>query len=200
MCCKFFLARRGENYKLPLPLSTFRTSETTVWGMPTSATEQAGHAIPLGLPRADGLETSVNVPTSPGSCPLEGRALTFSSPVPVVAAAVSLEDSNVVGITHGDVHSLDRVSSITMNDMLESEERRDDMFNNASQEQADGKIGQHDAKIQSFQERIDKAEELIHDLEVIIVDRQEDDKALTTRRHVAITTQLAAKRKRIQGG
>jgi hypothetical protein len=167
--------------------------------MSTSVTEQADQEIPLGLPRADALETSANVPASPTSCPLEGRALTFSSPVPVVAAAVSLEESNVVGITHGDVHSLDRLASITMNDMLQEEDRHDDMLKKAAHEQAGGKIGQHDAKIQSFQERIDQAEEQIHDLEVIMVDRQEDGKALTTRRAAAITAQLVAKRKRIQG-
>jgi len=49
VCCKFFLARRGENYKLPFPLITFRTSETTVWDMPTSVTEQGGQEIPLGF-------------------------------------------------------------------------------------------------------------------------------------------------------
>ncbi len=111
MCCKFFLACRRETYKLPLPL-------ITLWGMSTSATEQACQEIPLGLSRSDALETSTNVPDSPTTCPLEGRALTFSSPVLVVAAAVSLEESNVVGITHGDVHSLHRLDSITMNDML----------------------------------------------------------------------------------
>ena len=84
-----------------------------------------------------------------------------------------------------------------MNDMLEEEDRRDDMPNKAAHEQAGGKIGQLDAKIQSFQERIDQAEEQIHDLEVIMVDRQEDGKALTTRRAAAITAQLVAKRKRI---
>ena len=67
--------------------------------MPTSATEQGGQEIPLGLPRADALETSVNVPASPASRPLEGRVLTFSSPVSVVVVTVSLEESNVVGIT-----------------------------------------------------------------------------------------------------
>ena len=170
-----------------------------MWGMPTSATEQAGLEIPLGLPRADALETSANVPASPATSPLEGRALTFSSPMPVVAAAVSLEESNAVGITHGDVHSQDRLASITMNDMFEAEDRRDEMYKKAAHEPAGGKIGQHDAKIQSFQERIDQAEEQIHDLEVIMVDHQEDGKALTTRRAAVITAQLVSKRKRIQG-
>ena len=167
--------------------------------MPTSATEQAGQEIPLGLPRADALETSANVPVSPATSPLEGRALTFSSPMPVVAAAVSREDSNAVGITHGDVHSQDRLASITMNDMFEAEDRRDEILKKAAHEPAGSKIGQHDAKIQSFQERIDQVEEQIHDLEVIMVDRQEDGKALTTRRAAAITAQVVAKRTRIQG-
>ncbi len=77
-----------------------------------------------------------------------------------------------------------------MNDMLEEEDRHDDMLKKAAHEQAGGKIGQYDAKIQSFQERIDQTEEQIHDLEVIMVDRQEDGKALTTRRAADITDRL----------
>jgi hypothetical protein len=167
--------------------------------MSASATEQASQEIPLGLSRTDSVETTVNLPASPDSCPLEGRALTFSSPVTVVVAAVSLEHSNTVGITDGDVHSEDRIDSINMNEMLDTEDRREEMLQKVPQEQAGGKIGQHDAKIQSFQERIDQAEEQIHDLEVIMVDLQEDGKDLTTRRATVITAQLVAKRKRIQG-
>jgi hypothetical protein len=167
--------------------------------MSASATEQASQEIPLVLTLTDVVETAVNLPTSPDSCPLEGRALTFSSPVPVVVTTVSLEHSNTVGITDGEVHSEDRIDSINMNEMLDTEDRREEMLQKVPQEQAGGKIGQHDAKIQNFQERIDQAEEQIHDLEVIMVDRQEDGKAMTTRRSAAITTQLVAKRKRIQG-
>ncbi len=128
--------------------------------MSTSVTEQADQEIPLGLPRADALETSDNVPASPTSCPLEGRALTFSSPVPVVAVAVSRGEQ--CSRHHAwRCSSLDRLASITMNDMLEEEDRHDDMLKKAAHEQAGGKIGQHDAKIQSFQERIDQAEEQI---------------------------------------
>lgn len=150
--------------------------------MSASATQQAGQEIPLGVPRTDAVETAVNLPASPDTCPLEGRALTFSSPVPVAVSAGSLEQSNEVGITDGDAHSDDRVASINMNEMLDAEERREEMLQKTPQEQSGGKIGQHDAKILSFQEKIDQAEEQIHDLEVIMVDRQEDSKVLTTRR------------------
>ena len=167
--------------------------------MSDSVTQQGGREIPLVVPRTDTVETAVNLPVSPDTCPLEGRALTFSSPVPVAVSAGSLEQSNEVGITDGDAHSDDRVASINMNEMLDAEERREEMLQKTPQEQSGGKIGQHDAKILSFQEKIDQAEEQIHDLEVIMVHRQEDSKVLTTRRAAAISAQLVAKRKRIQG-
>jgi hypothetical protein len=134
--------------------------------------------------RTDTVETTVNLPDSPDTCPLEGRALTFPSPVPFVVAPVSLDQSHEVDITDGDVHSDDRVASINMNEMLDVEERREEMFRKGPQEQVGGKIGKHDVKILSFQEKIDQTEEQIHDLEVITVDLQEDGKALTTRRAV----------------
>ena len=87
--------------------------------MSASATQQAGQEIPLGVPRTDAVETAVNLPASPDTCPLEGRALTFSSPVPVAVSAGSLEQSNEVGITDGDAHSDDRVPSINMNEMFD---------------------------------------------------------------------------------
>ncbi len=69
-----------------------------------------------------------------------------------------------------------------MNEMIDGEECREEMLKKAPQEEASGKIGNHDAKILSFQEKIDQTEDQIHDLEVIMVDRQEDGKSLTTRR------------------
>ncbi len=90
-----------------------------MWVMSASATQQVGQEIPLGVSRTDAVETAVNLPASPDTCPLEGRALTFSSPVPVAVSAGSLEQSNEVGITDGDAHSDDRVPSINMNEMFD---------------------------------------------------------------------------------
>ena len=165
--------------------------------MSDSATPKSVFQISAEVPRADAVETEVNLLASPGACPLEGRALTFSSPVPAAVPGASVQHSNGRVIT--DAHSDDRVASINMNEMLDLEDRRDNILNKSPQLQASDKIGKHDAKILGFQEKIDKSEEEIQDLEVIMVDRQEHGQTLTTRRVAAISAQLVAKRKRIEG-
>ena len=100
--------------------------------MSVSVTQQAGQEIPLGVSRTDTVETGVNLSDSPDTCPLEGRELTFSSPVSVAVSAGSLDQCNEVGITDGDAHSDHRVS-INMNEMLDTEDRREEMLKKTPQ-------------------------------------------------------------------
>ena len=161
--------------------------------MSDSATPELDLQISDEVSRTDTVETEVDLLVSPGAFPLEGRALTFSSPVPAAVPGASVQQSNEGVIT--DAHSDDRVASINMNEMIDLDDRRDNILNKSPQVQASDKIGKHDVKILGFQEKIDKAEEDIHDLELIMVDRQEHGQ---TRRSAAIRAQLVAKRKRIQ--
>ena len=76
---------------------------------------------------------------------------------------------------------------MNMNEILDLEDRRDNIRDQSSHLQTSDKIGKHDTKILGFQDKIDKAEEEIHDLEVIMVDRQEHGQGLTVRRAVTIS-------------
>ena len=125
-----------------------------MWVMSASATQQAGQEIPLVVPRTDAVGTAVNLPASPDTCPLEGRALTFSSPVPVAVSAGSLEQSNKVGITDGDAHSDDRVASINMNEMLDAEERREEMLKKTPQEQSGARLVSTMPRSSAFKRRL----------------------------------------------
>ena len=112
-----------------------------------------------------------------------------SSPVPAAVPGASVHQSNERVIT--DSHSDDRVDSMNMNEMLDLEDRRDNIRNQSSHLQTSDEIGKHDDKILGFQDKIDKAEEEIHDLEVIMVDRQEHGQSLIARRAAAIRAQVA---------
>ena len=68
------------------------------------------------MSRDDTVETEVNLITFPGSCPLEGRVFTFSSPVFVTVPGASVQEGNERVIT--DTHSDDHVVSININEMI----------------------------------------------------------------------------------